>query len=59
VGIYIIKSVPTIRPSGACTMEIEFVVNGVNIYPTINDEYYISHLPTNLAATTTTTMMNE
>jgi hypothetical protein len=64
VGIYIINSAPTIRPSGACTMEIELVVNGVNIYPTINDEYYISHLPTNLApavapAVATTTMMNE
>lgn len=49
VGIYIINSAPIIHPSGTCFIKIGFVVNGVNIYPTINDEYYISHLPTNLA----------
>ena len=58
VGIYIIISAPIIHSSGACTMKIHNVVNGVKIYPTINDEYYISHLPINQASTSNSLILN-
>ena len=52
VGIYIVKNA-NILPSEVCSIEVTFVLDGTNIYPTVNDEYYISHLPVNKMSSST------